>query len=246
MATEISQAIYDDTTFFESYAQLPRSQNGLSAAPEWGALKRMVGNVQGKKAIDLGCGYGWFCRWAHESGASSVTGVDISERMLSRAEQMSPGDAITYQLSDITNIELIPGIYDLVYSSLALHYLAEIDTLFRSVFLGLKPGGRFVFSLEHPTWTATDGWFITKDGDLPIWPLNQYADEGKRNKKWLGSNVVKYHRKLDTYVSSVLKAGFIIRDLVEWTPSKEDLEAHPEWSMEVHRPAFLLMAVERP
>ncbi|WPH05064.1 Hypothetical protein R9X50_00796300 [Acrodontium crateriforme] len=242
----MANAIYDDEEFFKSYAQLPRSQNGLAAAPEWQDLKRMVGDVQDQTVIDLGCGYGWFCRWACEAGASSVAGIDISEKMIARAREMETNGTTTYAVSDVTDFKLDSGTYDLVYSSLTMHYLCEIDTLFGNVFRGLKPGGRFVFSLEHPIWTAVDGWFITKKDELPIWPLNSYADEGKKNKNWLGSNVTKYHRKLDTYIVSLLKVGFVLRDLVEWTPSKDDLLEHPEWSLEVHRPAFLLIAVQKP
>lgn len=242
----MTDAIYDDEDFFKSYAQLPRSQNGLAAAPEWPVLKRMVGDVRDHKVVDLGCGYGWFCRWASESGASSVVGIDISEKMIARAKEMEPNGKTTYSVCDVTNIKLESDIYDLVYSSLTMHYLCEVSTLFNNVFHGLKPGGRFVFSLEHPIWTAVDGWFITKKDELPIWPLNSYADEGKKIKNWLGSSITKYHRKLDTYVVSLLKAGFLVRDLVEWTPSEDDLLEHPEWSLEVHRPAFLLIAVQKP
>ena len=69
------------TRRFEGYAQLPRSVQGLDGAPEWPALKAMLPDLTGKAVIELGCGYGWFCR-ARELGASDVTGVDISEKCL--------------------------------------------------------------------------------------------------------------------------------------------------------------------
>ena len=80
----MAQNIYDNPAFFEGYAQLPRSVQGLDGAPEWPALRAMLPDLTGKSVIDLGCGYGWFCRAARELGASDVTGVDISEKMLAR------------------------------------------------------------------------------------------------------------------------------------------------------------------
>ncbi|MGU0056368.1 hypothetical protein ACVXG7_14120 [Enterobacter hormaechei] len=66
----MAQNIYDNPAFFEGYAQLPRSVQGLNGAPEWPALKAMLPDLTGKAVVDLGCGYGWFCRAARELGAS--------------------------------------------------------------------------------------------------------------------------------------------------------------------------------
>jgi 2-polyprenyl-3-methyl-5-hydroxy-6-metoxy-1,4-benzoquinol methylase len=51
--------------------------------------------------LDLGCGFGWFCRWARERGAASVLGVDLSDRMLARAKAASHDDAISYAKADL-------------------------------------------------------------------------------------------------------------------------------------------------
>ncbi|WP_313381455.1 class I SAM-dependent methyltransferase [Proteiniphilum saccharofermentans] len=73
---------YDDLTFFEQYEKMNRSQKGLEAAGEWYVLKNMLPDFTGKDVLDLGCGFGWHCRYAIENGAKSVVGVDISEKML--------------------------------------------------------------------------------------------------------------------------------------------------------------------
>ena len=95
----MAQNIYDNPAFFEGYAQLPRSVQGLDGAPEWPALKSMLPDLTGKSVIDLGCGYGWFCRAARELGASDITGVDISEKMLARAAELTADPQIHYQRS---------------------------------------------------------------------------------------------------------------------------------------------------
>jgi len=85
----MSQNIYDDPQFFAGYATLDRSVKGLDGAPEWPAIQDMLPSLAGLRVIDLGCGYGWFCRAARELGASDVTGVDISEKMLARAAEFT-------------------------------------------------------------------------------------------------------------------------------------------------------------
>ncbi|HIF6774977.1 TPA: class I SAM-dependent methyltransferase, partial [Serratia marcescens] len=119
----MTQNIYDNQAFFDGYAQLSRSQHGLDGAPEWPAIRRILPDLQGKSVVDLGCGYGWFCRSAREQGAASVLGLDVSEKMLAKAREMTADAGIAYRRQDLAQLQLPPESYDLVYSSLTLHYL---------------------------------------------------------------------------------------------------------------------------
>src|SRR5262249_42418522 len=77
-ASEVTQNIYDDAGFFAGYSRLRRSVDGLDGAPEWPTLRAMLPDVAGKRVVDLGCGFGWFCRFAREAGAAQVLGLDVS------------------------------------------------------------------------------------------------------------------------------------------------------------------------
>lgn len=77
----MAQNIYDRPDFFEGYSQLGRSVEGLAGAVEWPALRSMLPGLGGLRVVDLGCGFGWFCRWAREQGAAQVLGLDVSERV---------------------------------------------------------------------------------------------------------------------------------------------------------------------
>ena len=76
---------YDDPDFFEKYSRMSRSEKGLAGAGEWPVLQAMLPDFTLKQVLDLGCGYGWHCRYAMENGASSVLGIDLSEKMLNQA-----------------------------------------------------------------------------------------------------------------------------------------------------------------
>jgi SAM-dependent methyltransferase len=241
----MTQNIYDDATFFAGYSGLPRSIKGLDGAPEWPALRALLPEMSGLRVLDLGCGFGWFCRWARAQGASSVIGIDVSENMLTRARAETQDAAITYRAADLEQVQLDSGAFDLVYSSLALHYIAGLDALLPEVHRALAPGGRLVFSVEHPIFTAParQGWLNADD--RKIWPVEGYLEEGARTTRWLGAEVIKQHRTLASHVQLLLKLDFAITDLVEWGPAPEQIARAPELAIERERPAFLLMSCRR-
>jgi SAM-dependent methyltransferase len=243
----MAENIYDNDEFFAGYARLPRSVEGLAGAPEWPALRALLPDLRRRKVLDLGCGYGWFCRWAREAGAAEVLGIDVSEKMLARACADTEDAAITYRRADLESAELPQKAFDLVYSSLVLHYIAEPSELIAQVYRSLVPGGRLVFSTEHPIFSAPaeHKWTLDPAG-RKIWPVNNYLDEGPRTTDWLVPGVIRHHRTIATTVNLLLRAGFAIAHLDEWGPSEAQIAAHPDWADERHRPPFLIVAAKKP
>lgn len=241
----MTQNIYDDEQFFAGYSRLPRSVEGLDGAPEWPALRALLPDLRGLDVLDLGCGFGWFCRWARQQGAAHVLGVDVSEKMLARARATTEDPAITYSRADLERLQL-PASFDLVYSSLALHYIEALDRLMATVHRSLVHGGRLVFSVEHPIYTAPDepGWSIDAAG-RKTWPLDGYLEEGPRSTDWLTRGVIKQHRTIATYLNLLLGLGFAISHVEEWGPTREQIAARPELADERQRPPFLLVAGRR-
>jgi SAM-dependent methyltransferase len=243
MEWAMAQNIYDDETFFGGYSRLPRSIKGLDGAPEWPTLRAMLPPLDGRRVLDLGCGFGWFCRWARQNGAASVLGVDVSERMLERAKAESDDAAITYARADLENLHVESSTFDLAYSSLALHYVENLDQLIVRVRAALVPGGRLIFSVEHPMFTAPSqpDWSVDAAGRAR-WPVDGYLDEGPRSTDWLAKGVIKQHRTIATYVNLLLRSGFTLSHIDEWGPSEEQVALHPEWVGGRERPSFLLIA----
>ncbi|WP_027055539.1 class I SAM-dependent methyltransferase [Mesorhizobium erdmanii] len=242
----MAQNIYDQPEFFAGYSQLGRSVEGLEGAAEWPALRAMLPDVGGSRIVDLGCGFGWFCRWAHEHGARHVLGLDLSEKMLARAKAAGQDTGIVYERADLDRLSLPQGGFDLAYSSLALHYVEDVERLYRTVHQALSPGGHFVFSTEHPIYMAPTrpGWVIDAEGRR-TWPVDRYLVEGPRKTDWLAKGVVKYHRTIGTTLNTLIRSGFAIEHVEEFRPTDAQIAARPDLAEELERPMFLLVSARR-
>jgi len=242
----MTQNIYDNPEFFAGYSQLGRSIEGLAAAPEWPSLQALLPPLRGQRVVDLGCGFGWFCRWVREQGAAKVLGLDVSERMLARARATTTDPAITYERADLEHLQLPDAGFDLAYSSLALHYIEALPALLAQVHRALVPGGALVFSVEHPIYTAPrqPGWTTDAEG-RQTWPVDAYLAEGPRRTDWLARGVIKQHRMIGTYVNLLTGLGFTLVHLEEWGPTAAQIAARPELAVERERPAFLLVSARR-
>jgi ubiquinone/menaquinone biosynthesis C-methylase UbiE len=178
----MAQNIYDTDNFFKEYIQLDRQTIGLDGAPEWPALRSMLPpDLSGRKFLDLGCGFGWVCRWAREQGAEQAQGVDLSENMLAKAREFPEDSGITYLRADLDSLELPPNTYHVVFSSLTLHYLKDLPRLVAEIYRTLMDGGTFVFSVEHPLFTSPHNpKFIEDSEGRTLWAMDGYLEEGDR------------------------------------------------------------------
>ncbi|MHA6482875.1 class I SAM-dependent methyltransferase [Paenibacillus sp. strain BS8-2] len=243
----MKQNKYDEVDFYEAYSNMERSKKGLEGAGEWHVLKGMMPVLEQKSVLDLGCGYGWHCLYAHSQGASDVTGVDISEKMLDRAASLANGTGITYICQPIEDVTFPELRFDIVISSLAFHYVLDFAEACSKIYRILKPGGNFLFSVEHPVFTARaeQSWVYGENGQPLYWPVDDYQSEVIRNTSFLTDNVVKYHRTLSTYMNTLIDAGFHITAVQEPSPAEEMLEL-PGMKDELRRPMFLIISVVKP
>ncbi len=175
-----------------------------------------------------------------------MLGIDVSEKMLERAIAETRDPAIVYVRSDLEHLELRPASFDLAYSSLAFHYIEDFPRLMSQVHRTLVDGGRLVFSVEHPIYTApSEPKFVTNSSGRTTWPLDDYLDEGPRSTDWLAKGVIKQHRKIATYINTLVDAGFAISHIEEWGPTPEHIAEHPDWADDHQRPPFLLISARR-
>lgn len=243
----MKQNKYDDANFFSAYKKMKRSVKGLDGAGEWNVVKELLPEFQNKRVLDLGCGFGWHCRYARDQQAKSVIGVDLSEKMLQKAREMTNDSFISYIKMPIEDINFSDSQFDIVISSLAFHYIESFDTICKKVYGCLKPGGSFVFSVEHPIFTSRNeqDWYYDDRGNRLHWAVDNYQSEGLRETTFLTENVIKYHRTFSTYINDLINAGFSIRTVKEPIPSEEMLKCIPEMKDELRRPMFLIISAEK-
>lgn len=238
---------YDDQAFFEAYSRFPRSVEGLRAAGEWHELKKLLPDFRGKRVLDLGCGFGWHCKYAVEHGAAQVIGTDISRKMLDGARERCGDARIIYEQVAMEDIDYPEESFDVVLSSLAFHYVEDFPLVCRKIWDCLTSGGDFVFSCEHPVFTAegSQDWRKGRKGENLYWPVDNYYMEGRREAHFLGCDVVKYHKTLTTYVNTLLRQGFRLTGLVEPRPDPELMDV-PGMADELRRPMMLLVSAQKP
>lgn len=92
---------YDNEVFFQEYAKTTRSQLVLTGAGKWHMLQTLFPDLQGNRVLDLGCGYGWHCKYAVEQDAAQVLGIDISHEMLDETKKRNADPKIEYRLCGV-------------------------------------------------------------------------------------------------------------------------------------------------
>ena len=243
---EKQENIYDNQKFFDEYAQMTRSRQGLAGAGEWYQFRRMFPDLAGKTVLDLGCGYGWHCKYAAEQGAASVLGIDLSEKMIAEAEKKNTDKVITYRICGVEEYGYPEETFDCVISNLALHYIEDLEPVYRKIFRTLKKNGVFLLNIEHPVFTAgvNEDWIYDENGKPKYWPVDNYYYPGERATLFLGEKVKKYHHTLEQILMGLLNTGFQLAAVEEAMPDENMMDL-PGMKDEMRRPMMLLVRAEK-
>lgn len=237
----MKQNLYDNSEFFAMYKSLRETRVTYNDFIEQPAMKKLLPGLEGLNVLDLGCGFGELAHYCINNGASHVTGVDLSEKMLGLAKK---DPHITFVRRAMEEVQFDNGQFDLVVSSLAFHYIEDINALMGNISKWIKPIGYLVFSIEHPvvlSHASQTGWVVNSDDDKLHWPLDNYSDEGVRTQFWGIDGVIKYHRKLSTLLNLLTQNDFVIQQIDEPEATPEGLEKMPKLISEKRRPSFLLV-----
>ena len=230
---------YDDPEFFTAYAQMLRSQLGLEGAGEWHQLQPLFPDIAGKRVLDLGCGYGWHCKYAAENGAELVLGLDQSTRMIDEAQKRNSCENITYRVCDLLQYEYPASAFDLVISNFVLHYIEDLDRIYSNVYRTLRQDGVFLMNIEHPVFTAGVNQCFAPDG---TWPVDNYYQPGERTTDFLGHRIIKQHHTLTQILMGLIRVGFRIEVVEEAMPPQTWRSQMPE---EMRRPMMLLVKASK-
>ena len=151
---------------------------------------------------------------------------------------------IEFICADMSDLSFLSRKFDVVFSSLALHYIEDFGAFAKDVYGLLNDGGHFIFSQEHPLTTAPLGgasWTRDSEGQVLHYNLSDYARGGKRSTRWIVDGVEKYHRTFSEIVNALVDAGFTIEKMLEPVPTQETIERDKSWEKDLHKPNFLLI-----
>jgi SAM-dependent methyltransferase len=236
---------YDDDDVFATYQRSRARDESPNDTMEKPEVLELLGEVTGQRVIDLGCGDAQIGRELLAAGATSYLGVEPSTNMLQLARQTLAGTTGQAMQSTIEAWQPSPASADLVLSRLALHYVEDVAITFARCFEALTPGGRLIFSAEHPVLTSCDrGWPAgTHRSD---WIVDEYYVSGRRVTTWMGQQVVKYHRSIAEYFGAVQHAGFTIEALREGRPRRQSFLREETYQRRLRIPLFLIIAARKP
>ncbi|MEB3357355.1 MAG: class I SAM-dependent methyltransferase [Synechococcales bacterium] len=236
-------AFYDypdvQASYFAHRARPDNANNTLERPIFW----ELVGNLNNLDIIDLGCGDASFGQEAFLKGARSYTGIEISEAMVNRARQMLAGTPGKVQYGSIETWQPLNEQADLVSSRLALNYVENLKSVFQAVHQALRPGGRFVFSVEHPV--ITSNFANLAEPRRTAWLVDNYFQPGARVHTWLGREVTKYHYTLEEYFDLVINTGFALERIRESCPQQKDFVTEEEYERRLRIPLFLFIAARK-
>ena len=191
---------------------------GRAALPDYGPFSRkedelcLFGEIAGKRVLDVGCGSGHSLQYMGDNGAAELWGIDLSAKQINAAANVLSNQPSLVKLFE-SPMEENPGLpsnyFDIVYSIYALGWTVDLDRTLLNIQSYLKPGGTFIFSWEHPMHDR----LINKNGSCVL--NKPYVEEGPElNEAW-HNEVIIYHRKLSTYINSLIAAGFIIEKVID-------------------------------
>jgi ubiquinone/menaquinone biosynthesis C-methylase UbiE len=168
--------------------------------------------VKGKRVLDIGCGTGIFTRMIVNWGGN-VTGLDISEEMIKIAREENPG--FEFHVLDAEKTKFSDKEFDIITSSLMIHYIDDLSVLFMEVNRILKSKGHFIFSFHHPFQAVIEKTKI--DGQTKN-IVNDYFGLHEYKWKMLNIEFISFHHTFECISDTLNDCGFLIEKIIEPQP----------------------------
>jgi SAM-dependent methyltransferase len=205
----------------------------------------MVSRITGrsfKRALDVGCGEGRFCRMLKEAGIAT-TGIDPTPPLLELARRRDPsGD---YRSGRAEQLDFEDRTFDLVVSYITLVDIPDFRSAIREMARVLKPGGALLVAnlTGFTSAGAEQGWVKDADGKRLHFPVDRYLEEFPFWFEWSGIRIENWHRPLSAYMTAFLEAGLALTFFAEPAP----ISGEPSSQESFRRvPWFVVMEWTRP
>jgi len=179
---------------------------------------RLLGEVAGRRVVEVGCGAAAAARWLAAQGAQ-VVALDLSAGMLRQAMlgRHRSGVPVPLVQADAAHLPFRDGWADIAFTAFgAVPFVDDSAAVMREVHRILRPGGRWVFSVTHPMrWI-----FLDDPGEAGLVAVHSYFDRRPYVEQDEDGTptYVEHHRTLGDRIRELVAAAFVLTDLVE-----------PEW-----------------
>ncbi len=194
-------------------------------------LSRLLGDIKGKKVLDLACGQGIFSHRLADAGAD-VIGVDIGRELIeiAKKEAESKRSSSDFFVSPSHDLYMIKDKeMDIVIISLAIQNIEEVKGTLTECARVLKKGGRLFIVMNHPAFRIPkeSSWGFDEKGEIQYRRIDSYLSEQKvKIDMTPGSEKEKeytysFHRPLQYYFKLLEKSDFLIKRIEEWESVKE-------------------------
>ncbi|TDQ37711.1 class I SAM-dependent methyltransferase [Aureibacillus halotolerans] len=216
-----------------SYQNDVDKKNAYNIAYERPAMMNEIAmDLSGKSVLDAGCAAGWYTEQCLERGAE-VTAIDITPAMVMATKQRIGEKATVLEVDLSEPLPFADHSFDLISSSLTLHYIEDWSTVFQELQRVLAPGGTFLFSVHHPMMDVT----LSPSGDY--FATEYIVDNWKKGKDTV--EVTFYRRSMQDIINATTDC-FCLDRLIEPRP----IEAFAEYNAAnyerlLHQPHFLIV-----
>jgi len=205
----------------------------------------MIERIRGRRfrrALDVGCGEGRFCRMMQALEISTV-GVDPTRALIDRARLLDPlGD---YRIGRAENLDVPAGSFDLAVCYLSLIDIDDLAGAASEIARALKPGGTLLIAnlTSFNTAGLPAGWTRNADGGELRFTIDRYFEARRILSEWHGIRVHNWHRPLSDYFSLFLDRGFVLTHFAEPEPTGGDRERAERYR---RVPWFYIIEWEKP
>ncbi len=219
------------------------------------ALYKTLGDLKNKKVLCIGCGSGEECAYIKSQGASEVVGTDISPDFIRIAKESFPD--IDFKVMDMEKLVLEKGYFDIVVSSLTMHYVQNWKKTLSEIKKVLSDNGRVIISTNHPIRFGAEvkrekereifllGYIRYKDPKLFGDVIGDYLNERKIDDMWFRNKfaVTYYHKPISSIFNEINESGFEIINFSEPKP-EEWVKKENESFYNIHTKIPLFMIFE--
>lgn len=200
-------------------------------------MLEMVGDVTGKRVLDVGCGEGRFCRMMTDRGAR-ITGIDPTIPLLGIA---ATGEGL-YARAVGESLPFADASFDLAVTYLTLIDIPDYRTAIREIFRVLAPGGKVAVANLNPFATTRPAAWYRNDAGEPLHvAVEDYFDEKATLLRWGKINIYNWHRPMEAYMQAFLEAGFVLERFAEPRASLDVIDANPNMAEGRRVPLFHIM-----